>query len=85
MCIMGLEGSLESFFADMQVSDFIKHAIIITLIDTALVWDNEMWTHSHNRNVIPHGSSIYSYHFQYAFPNCPLAEFINLSPKASKG
>ena len=32
--------------------------------------------------VIPHGSSIYSYHLQYAFQNCPLAEFINLSPKA---
>jgi len=34
--------------------------------------------------VIPHGSSIYSYHLQYAFQNCPLAEFINLSPEADK-
>eukprot|EP00045_Choanoeca_perplexa_P017980 m.273438 g.273438 ORF g.273438 m.273438 type:complete len:442 (+) comp17684_c0_seq22:905-2230(+) len=34
--------------------------------------------------VIPHGSSIYSYHLQYAFPNCPLAEYINLSPKSDK-
>ena len=34
--------------------------------------------------VIPHGSSVYSYHLQYAFKNCPLAEFINLSPKANK-
>ncbi|KAL3852409.1 hypothetical protein ACJMK2_016058 [Sinanodonta woodiana] len=34
--------------------------------------------------VIPHGSSIYSYHLQYAFSNCPLAEYINLSPKADK-
>ena len=32
--------------------------------------------------VIPHGSSIYSYHLQYAFCNCPLAEFINLSPNS---
>ncbi|KAK0042265.1 L-rhamnonate dehydratase [Biomphalaria pfeifferi] len=32
--------------------------------------------------VIPHGSSVFSYHLQYAFPNCPLAEFLNLSPKA---
>jgi L-rhamnonate dehydratase len=31
--------------------------------------------------VIPHGSSVFSYHLQYAFANCPLAEFINLSPK----
>lgn len=34
--------------------------------------------------VIPHGSSIYSYHLQYAFTNCPLAEYINLSPKADE-
>lgn len=32
--------------------------------------------------VIPHGSSVYSFHLQYAFANCPLAECINLSPKA---
>ena len=29
--------------------------------------------------VVPHGSSVYAYHLQYAFPNCPVAEFINLS------
>ena len=34
--------------------------------------------------VIPHGSSVYSYHMQYAFHNCPVAELINLSPKADK-
>jgi len=34
--------------------------------------------------IIPHGSSVYSYHLQYAFSNCPLAEYINLSPKADK-
>ncbi|KAL8565112.1 hypothetical protein ACOMHN_005315 [Nucella lapillus] len=37
-----------------------------------------------NIPVIPHGSSIYSYHLQYAFNNCPVAEFINLSPKADQ-
>ena len=31
--------------------------------------------------VVPHGSSVYAYHLQYAFPNCPVAEFINLSPQ----
>jgi len=30
--------------------------------------------------VIPHGSSIYSYHLQFAFTNAPIGEFINLSP-----
>lgn len=39
---------------------------------------------AHDVLVVPHGSSIYSYHLQYAFRNCPLAEFINLSPKADK-
>ena len=33
--------------------------------------------------VVPHGSSIYSYHLQFAFPNAPLGEFINLSPDAA--
>jgi len=32
--------------------------------------------------VIPHGSSVYSYHLQIAFPNCPMAEFLMLSPNA---
>lgn len=32
--------------------------------------------------VVPHGSSIYSYHLQFAFTNAPLGEFINLSPDA---
>ena len=34
--------------------------------------------------VIPHGSSVYSYHLQYAFANCPIAEFLVLSPAADK-
>ena len=29
--------------------------------------------------IVPHGSSIYSYHLQYAFPNLPMSEFILLS------
>ena len=34
----------------------------------------------HDLLVIPHGSSVYSYHLQYTFTNCPVAEYINLSP-----
>lgn len=34
--------------------------------------------------VIPHGSSVFSYHLQYAFPNCHLAEFVVLSPEADR-
>ena len=35
---------------------------------------------SYDIPIIPHGSSIYSYHLQYAFPNLPMSEFILLSP-----
>ncbi|CAJ1363006.1 unnamed protein product [Effrenium voratum] len=34
--------------------------------------------------VVPHGSSIYSYHLQFAFTNAPLGEFINLSVDGSQ-
>jgi len=34
--------------------------------------------------VIPHGSSVYSYHLQYAFTNCPMAEYLVMSPNADK-
>lgn len=30
--------------------------------------------------VIPHGSGVFSYHLQYAFANCPMAEFLMMSP-----
>lgn len=34
--------------------------------------------------VIPHGSSVFSYHLQYAFTNCPVAEFLMMSPLADR-
>jgi L-rhamnonate dehydratase len=34
--------------------------------------------------VIPHGSSVFSYHLQYAFTNCPIAEFLVMSPQADR-
>merc|ERR1711939_967425 len=34
--------------------------------------------------VVPHGSSIYSYHLQFAHLNAPFGEFINLSPKGDQ-
>ena len=34
--------------------------------------------------VIPHGSSVYSYHLQFAFANCPMGELIVLAPQADK-
>jgi len=39
---------------------------------------------SYNIPVIPHGSSVYSYHLQIAYPSCPMAEFLIMSPKADK-
>jgi L-rhamnonate dehydratase len=32
--------------------------------------------------VIPHGSSVFSYHLQFAYANCPMAEFLVMSPRA---
>jgi L-rhamnonate dehydratase len=32
--------------------------------------------------VIPHGSSVFSYHLVAAFPNCPMSEFLMMSPNA---
>eukprot|EP01104_Vermistella_antarctica_P012473 TRINITY_DN3620_c0_g1_i1.p1 TRINITY_DN3620_c0_g1~~TRINITY_DN3620_c0_g1_i1.p1 ORF type:complete len:473 (-),score=112.56 TRINITY_DN3620_c0_g1_i1:16-1317(-) len=34
--------------------------------------------------VIPHGSSVFSYHLQTAFTSCPMQEFLNMSPNADK-
>jgi L-rhamnonate dehydratase len=34
--------------------------------------------------VIPHGSSVFSYHLQFAFQNCPMGELIVLSPDADR-
>ena len=39
---------------------------------------------SYDIPVIPHGSSVYSYHLQFANVNCPMGELINLSPNADK-
>jgi L-rhamnonate dehydratase len=33
---------------------------------------------------IPHGSSVFSYHLQYAMPNAPYAEFLVMSPGADQ-
>jgi L-rhamnonate dehydratase len=34
--------------------------------------------------VIPHGSSVFSYHLQFAYTNSPMAEILIMSPKADK-
>jgi len=39
---------------------------------------------SYNIPVIPHGSSVYSYHLQFANVNCPMAEFLIMSPNADE-
>ena len=38
---------------------------------------------AYDRLIIPHGSSVYSYHLQMAFINTPIGEFINLHPDAT--
>jgi L-rhamnonate dehydratase len=34
--------------------------------------------------VVPHGSSVYSYHFGLATPNCPVTEFLMMSPEGDE-
>ena len=34
--------------------------------------------------VVPHGSSVYSFHLQYSQTNSPFAEFLNTSPESDK-
>ena len=38
----------------------------------------------HNCLVIPHGSSVYSYHFVITRHNCPFAEFLMMAPQADR-
>ncbi len=37
---------------------------------------------SHRVLVVPHGSSVYSYHFSITRPNSPFSEFLMMAPKA---
>ncbi len=39
---------------------------------------------SHGKMVIPHGSSVYSYHFVITRHNSPFAEFLMMAPQADK-
>ncbi len=39
---------------------------------------------AHNVMVVPHGSSVYSYHFVITRTNSPFAEFLMMAPKADK-
>ncbi len=39
---------------------------------------------AHNAMVVPHGSSVYSYHFVITRTNSPFAEFLNMSPAADQ-
>ncbi|MCB9992830.1 MAG: L-rhamnonate dehydratase [Hyphomicrobiaceae bacterium] len=39
---------------------------------------------AHQKLVIPHGSSVYSYHFVITRHNSPFAEFLMMAPKADK-
>ncbi|MCW6010209.1 L-rhamnonate dehydratase [Micromonospora sp. CPCC 205371] len=39
---------------------------------------------SHGKAVVPHGSSVYSYHFVVSRPNSPFAEFLMMHPEATE-
>ncbi len=39
---------------------------------------------AHNKLVVPHGSSVYSYHFVVTRHNSPFAEFLMMAPEADE-
>ena len=39
---------------------------------------------AHGMLVVPHGSSVYCYHFVVTRHNCPFAEFLMMAPKADE-
>ncbi|HEX8627458.1 MAG TPA: enolase C-terminal domain-like protein, partial [Catenuloplanes sp.] len=39
---------------------------------------------AHGKAVVPHGSSVYSYHFVVTRPNSPFAEFLMMHPDGSE-
>lgn len=39
---------------------------------------------AHGKAVVPHGSSVYSYHFAVTRPNSPFAEFLMMHPEGSE-
>jgi L-rhamnonate dehydratase len=39
---------------------------------------------AHGKLMVPHGSSVYSYHFVITRHNSPFAEFLMMAPKADK-
>ena len=39
---------------------------------------------AHGKLVVPHGSSVYSYHFVITRHNSPFAEFLMMAPKADE-
>jgi L-rhamnonate dehydratase len=39
---------------------------------------------AHGKLVVPHGSSVYSYHFVITRHNSPFAEFLMMAPKADR-
>ncbi|WP_413203356.1 L-rhamnonate dehydratase [Rhodospirillum sp. A1_3_36] len=66
---------------DMDCCDFIQPDVgwcggLTELLKISAIAD------SHGKMVIPHGSSVYSYHFVMTRHNSPFAEFLMMAPKA---
>jgi L-rhamnonate dehydratase len=68
---------------EMQCCDLIQPDVgwcggITELIKISALAD------AHNVMVVPHGSSVYSYHFVVTRHNSPFAEFLMMAPKADE-
>jgi L-rhamnonate dehydratase len=68
---------------EMECCDFIQPDVnwcggVTELIKISALAD------AHGKLVVPHGSSVYSYHFVITRHNSPFAEFLMMAPKADK-
>jgi L-rhamnonate dehydratase len=68
---------------DMECCDIIQPDVgwcggVTELIKISALAD------AHGKLVVPHGSSVYSYHFVITRHNSPFAEFLMMAPKADK-
>jgi L-rhamnonate dehydratase len=74
----GFRGLLESGAADFIQPDVTWCGGLTELLKISALAD------AHGAWDIPHGSSVYSYHFIMSRPNSPFAEFLMMHPDASQ-
>ena len=74
--------NVPTFYNPMYVNE--THDVSFVGVDRRITWCGGMTkvrrivalAAAYDVPIIPHGSSMYSYHLQICYPNCPMAEFL---------